>query len=93
MGALFPQGLGWLYINLPQGLEFFAVIDNYVSKKLYGTNSLKKIGKEMVARSHEDTVLNVEKNKIKPPRMFKVVLLNDDSVSYTHLTLPTNREV
>ena len=32
----------------------------------------------MVARSHEDTVLKVEKNKIKPPRMFKVVLLNDD---------------
>ena len=32
----------------------------------------------MVARSHEDVVLKVEKNKIKPPRMFKVVLLNDD---------------
>jgi ATP-dependent Clp protease adaptor protein ClpS len=32
----------------------------------------------MVARSHEDVVLKVEKNQIKPPRMFKVVLLNDD---------------
>ena len=32
----------------------------------------------MVARSHEDVVLKDEKNKIKPPRMFKVVLLNDD---------------
>ena len=32
----------------------------------------------MVARSHEDVVLKVEKNKIKPPRMFKEVLLNDD---------------
>ena len=31
----------------------------------------------MVARSHEDVVLKVEKNNIKPPRMFKVVLLND----------------
>ena len=32
----------------------------------------------MVVRSHENTVLKVENNKIKPPRMFKVVLLNDD---------------
>ena len=32
----------------------------------------------MVVRSHENTVLKVEKNKIKPPPMFKVVLLNDD---------------
>ena len=36
----------------------------------------------MVARSHEDTVLKVEKNKIKPPRMFKVVLLNDDFTGF-----------
>ena len=32
----------------------------------------------MAARNHEDTVLKIEKNRIKPPRMFKVVLLNDD---------------
>jgi ATP-dependent Clp protease adaptor protein ClpS len=32
----------------------------------------------MATKSHEDVVLKVEKNKIKPPPMFKVVLLNDD---------------
>ena len=32
----------------------------------------------MATKSYEDVVLKVEKNKIKPPPMFKVVLLNDD---------------
>ncbi len=32
----------------------------------------------MVTRDHEDVVLEVKKSKIKPPPMFKVVLLNDD---------------
>ncbi len=32
----------------------------------------------MVTRDHEDVVLEVKKSRIKPPPMFKVVLLNDD---------------
>jgi ATP-dependent Clp protease adaptor protein ClpS len=32
----------------------------------------------MVTRDHEDVVLEVKKSKIKPPPMFKVILLNDD---------------
>ena len=32
----------------------------------------------MVTRDDEDVVLEVKKSKIKPPPMFKVVLLNDD---------------
>ena len=32
----------------------------------------------MVTRDHEDVVLKVKRSKIKPPPMFKVVLLNDD---------------
>lgn len=32
----------------------------------------------MVTKDHEDVVLAVKKSKIKPPPMFKVVLLNDD---------------
>jgi ATP-dependent Clp protease adaptor protein ClpS len=32
----------------------------------------------MVMRDHEDVVLEVKKSKIRPPPMFKVVLLNDD---------------
>ena len=31
------------------------------------------------------------KPKTKKPSMYNVLLLNDDSVSYTHLTLPTSR--
>ena len=49
----------------------------------------------MAARSHEDTVLRVEKNKIKPPRMFKVVLLNDDftPMEFVVLVLQTHSEI
>ena len=32
----------------------------------------------MATRDHEDVVLEVKKSRIKPPPMFKVVLLNDD---------------
>ena len=32
----------------------------------------------MATRQHEDTVLEAKKSKLKPPPMFKVVLLNDD---------------
>jgi len=32
----------------------------------------------MVTRDHEEVVLEAKKSKIKPPPMFKVVLLNDD---------------
>ena len=32
----------------------------------------------MAIRDHEDVVLEVKKSKIKPPPMFKVILLNDD---------------
>ena len=40
------------------------------------------------------TVLERKEQALKPPAMYKVLLLNDDytpmeSVSYTHLTLPT----
>ena len=32
----------------------------------------------MATRDHGDVVLEVEKSKLKPPPMFKVILLNDD---------------
>ena len=32
----------------------------------------------MATRQREDTVLEAKKSKLKPPPMFKVVLLNDD---------------
>ena len=32
----------------------------------------------MATRQREDTVLEAKKSKVKPPAMFKVVLLNDD---------------
>jgi ATP-dependent Clp protease adaptor protein ClpS len=32
----------------------------------------------MASRHREDTVLEAKKSKVKPPPMFKVVLLNDD---------------
>ncbi|HUL41338.1 MAG TPA: ATP-dependent Clp protease adapter ClpS [Burkholderiales bacterium] len=32
----------------------------------------------MATRQREDTVLEVKKSKLKPPPMFKVLLLNDD---------------
>lgn len=32
----------------------------------------------MTAGNHEDVVLEVKKSKLKPPPMFKVILLNDD---------------
>jgi ATP-dependent Clp protease adaptor protein ClpS len=32
----------------------------------------------MAAGNHEDVVLEAEKSKLKPPPMFKVILLNDD---------------
>ena len=32
----------------------------------------------MATRDHGDVVLEVEKSKLKPPPMFKVMLLNDD---------------
>jgi len=32
----------------------------------------------MATRQREDTVLEAKKSKLKPPAMFKVVLLNDD---------------
>lgn len=32
----------------------------------------------MATRQREDTVLEAQKSKLKPPAMFKVVLLNDD---------------
>ena len=32
----------------------------------------------MATRQREDTVLEAKKSKLKPPSMFKVVLLNDD---------------
>ncbi|MGH8712009.1 MAG: ATP-dependent Clp protease adapter ClpS, partial [Burkholderiales bacterium] len=32
----------------------------------------------MAIRQREDTVLEAKKSKLKPPPMFKVVLLNDD---------------
>ena len=32
----------------------------------------------MVNRSKEDTVLEVKKSRVKPPPLFKVMLLNDD---------------
>ena len=32
----------------------------------------------MAARNHGDAVVEAEKSKLKPPPMFKVVLLNDD---------------
>ena len=32
----------------------------------------------MTAGNHEDVVLEAKKSKLKPPPMFKVILLNDD---------------
>lgn len=32
----------------------------------------------MATRDHGDVVLEVEKSRLKPPPMFKVILLNDD---------------
>jgi ATP-dependent Clp protease adaptor protein ClpS len=32
----------------------------------------------MAAGNHEDVVLEAKKSKLKPPPMFKVILLNDD---------------
>tara|TARA_B100000686_G_scaffold350424_1_gene446359 strand:+ start:201 stop:509 length:309 start_codon:yes stop_codon:yes gene_type:complete len=32
----------------------------------------------MVIKNHEEAVFEIEKNKIKTPPMFKVILLNDD---------------
>jgi ATP-dependent Clp protease adaptor protein ClpS len=32
----------------------------------------------MAARNHGDAVVEVEKSRLKPPPMFKVILLNDD---------------
>jgi len=38
----------------------------------------QRVGEAMSAQEHNGSVLEVEKTRVKPPPLFKVILLNDD---------------
>ena len=55
---------------------------------------LKKIPRETFDLIFADPPYNLQlKSELTRPDRSKVSAVNDKSVSYTHLTLPTNREV